>query len=206
MCLFKSLLKNEMLRALIIASSLTVPAMAYAAPAIVTANVNVRSGPGTSYVRLAALPAGIRVDAGPCRGSWCQINSRGYRGWVSARFVSFGTYARGPAYYPQPVYPSTSTTTVIIGGGTGWGPGWGSPYGGRPYWGPRIGHGVYPGWRPGYNPYGRPAWNSHPGSWNPAWGHGPAYRSGWSQPPRFGGNRVFGHIGFENTRPYNSGR
>lgn len=184
MFLFKRLLNKKLVRALIFSSSIFVPVVAFAAPATVTANVNVRSGPGANYGRYAVLPAGVVVDAGPCRGSWCQINSRGYRGWVSARFIRFGGYARGPAY-PSGYYPSGSSAAIIIGGG-GWGPGygWGRGWnpGWNPYWGRRIGHGVYPdrrhGWGPRYDPYA----GSHRGlrPWNPVWGVGPVRRPHWS--------------------------
>ena len=217
MFLFKVILKNKILGPLIFASVIAVPALAFAVPATVTANVNVRSGPGVNYGRLSALPAGIRVDAGPCSGGWCQINNRG---WVSARFVSFGGYARGPVYpsnpypynpYPSDYYPSTSSTTLIIGGG-GWGPGYGWNRGwgpGRdPYWGRRMGHGGYPGWRPvpgpRYDPYARS--NSGQRAWNPAWGVGPSRRPGWSGPN--GHYRIGTGVRpeFGNVRPFHSGR
>ena len=222
MFLFKKRLNKKLVRAFIFPSVLFVPAVAFAVPATVTATVNVRSGPGVNYGRLAALPVGLRVDAGPCRGRWCQVNSGGYRGWVSARFISFGGYVRGPVYpnraylnpvdpysaYPSGYYPSGSSTTVIIGGG-GWGPGYGWDRGWTsgwpPYWGWRGGHGAYPGWRHGWGPRYDPYAGSHRG-WNPAWGVGPARGPHWSgrtAPYRIGtGVRPQ----FGNMRPYHSGR
>ncbi|MCL7997246.1 SH3 domain-containing protein [Brucella sp. 21LCYQ03] len=213
MLLFKKILYNDIARSLIFASALIAPVSASAMPATVTGNVNIRSGPGINYGKLFTLPAGFRLDAGPCRGSWCQINNRGYRGWVSARFIRFGGYAKGPIYpsnlYPDNDYRPSSSTTVIIGGG-GWGPG----SGWNPYWGRRIGRGVYPGWGTGwrhgsgprYDPYARTHGGSGYHGWRPEWGVGPVRNPNWS------GRNGFGRIGdgvrpnFGNMRPYHSGR
>ncbi|ADH89441.1 SH3 type 3 domain protein [Ancylobacter novellus DSM 506] len=47
-------------------------------------NLNVRSGPGTSYEVLGTLPAGSPVDVVGCSGSWCQTQF----GYVSARHLN----------------------------------------------------------------------------------------------------------------------
>ncbi len=74
MSLFKGMLtNNRILGAAVIAATLFTPAIASAATAYVSASVNVRSGPGSNYGRLAALPAGATVNAGSCRNGWCQI-------------------------------------------------------------------------------------------------------------------------------------
>lgn len=65
-------------------------AIASAAPAVVTGNVNVRSGPGTGYAVVDTLRRGERVDIQQCRGSWCYIEKRGPDGWVSANYLSSG--------------------------------------------------------------------------------------------------------------------
>lgn len=81
--------------AVFLLSGLLLPASALAAQAYVTGNVNVRSGPGTGYARLATLPAGARVNIRTCRGNWCNISRARLRGWVSANYLD-RIYAQRP--------------------------------------------------------------------------------------------------------------
>ncbi|WP_247644335.1 SH3 domain-containing protein, partial [Brucella sp. CMUL 010] len=122
MSLFKGMLaNNRLLGAAVLAAAVFIPAIASAAPAVVSASVNVRSGPGAHFTRLAAIPAWTRVNAGPCRNGWCRIgNGSGY-GWISARYVRFASYAGGYAAQPP------ATVIVNNGGYDDWGPalGWG---------------------------------------------------------------------------------
>lgn len=205
--LFNGFLKYNFIKVSALVSAILLPTYAFAAPAIVTSNVNVRSGPGVNYMRLATLPAGIRVDAGPCRGTWCQIRVGRNIGWVASRLLNFRGFTRGP------VYPRSSTT-VIIGGGLAeqwnevpnpyWVPRW--HYHRRTNWwpgyNPRPRTPSGPGWAPGYDPYREP--NVAPPLPTPAprIGEGvrPTTSSDWQ--PR--GRYASGLIG--NTRPYNSGR
>lgn len=197
-----SLPHNKIVAAVIFTSVLAAPVVALAAPAIVTANVNVRAGPGSNYGRFALLPAGIGVDAGPCRGSWCQIRSSGIRGWVSARFLSFARYVPGPNY------PGSRSTTVIIDGGVEdeWGPGWYPRW--VPRWHPHRRPPVRPGYDPyqpdpvpGYDPYRDPGSSPVPPIAPPiGQGVSPMRPSYLKRPDQFGG----GHL--PNTRPPNSGR
>lgn len=76
---------------------------AFAAPAVATGNVNVRSGPGTGYAVIDTLRRGERVDVQQCRGSWCYVEKRGADGWVSSNYLSSGTgWSRPPP--PPPVW------------------------------------------------------------------------------------------------------
>ncbi|ODT70067.1 MAG: hypothetical protein ABS75_14650 [Pelagibacterium sp. SCN 63-23] len=61
---------------------------AQAAPGTVTSNVNVRSGPGTSYAVVDTLRRGEQVDVQRCQGSWCYAVKPGPDGWVSASYLS----------------------------------------------------------------------------------------------------------------------
>lgn len=73
------------------ATSLTGIVSAEAARATVTANVNVRAGPGTDFRVVNRLRAGDRVEVRQCNrsGRWCQIDvRRGRDGWVSSRYLS----------------------------------------------------------------------------------------------------------------------
>ncbi|ASV85679.1 bacterial SH3 domain protein [Ochrobactrum quorumnocens] len=231
MSLFKNMLvKNHLVGMAIVASALFTPAIASAATAYISASVNVRSGPGANYGRLATLPAGITVNAGSCRNGWCQIYNGSSVGFVSARYVRFGSY--------NGAYAAPSNTTVIVsndGYDNGWAPGFGLGLGlgwasGGGYWGPGWGGG--PGWRGGPNYIngciGRNCQSNRGGGrngWNPRWGHGPQWggrgwpnggRGNWgpgrgvgprftSGPDHFGG---FGGGGmhFGNMRPMHAGR
>lgn len=61
-----------------------------AAPGEITSNVNVRSGPGTSYRVIDTLVRGTSVDVGQCRASFCQVRTRNVSGWVSANYLRTG--------------------------------------------------------------------------------------------------------------------
>ena len=61
-----------------------------AAPGVVTSNVNVRSGPGTNYAVVTAIPSGTQVDVQRCDGGYCYVEGRRVSGWVSAQYLSAG--------------------------------------------------------------------------------------------------------------------
>lgn len=63
------------------------PLTAIAETAHTTENVNLRTGPGTEYDRVATLAAGLRVEVLKCQTSWCRIAGQGIRGWVSAGYL-----------------------------------------------------------------------------------------------------------------------
>lgn len=70
----------------------TVPVPPTACTPIVTANnsVNIRSGPGTVYPTIGALPLGVSASVGGKNtdGSWWYINYSGLAGWVSGSVVT----------------------------------------------------------------------------------------------------------------------
>ncbi len=63
---------------------------ANAATGQTTANVNLRIGPGTSHAVLVAIPAGQPVSIIGCVSgyAWCDVVWGGYRGWLSAAYVT----------------------------------------------------------------------------------------------------------------------
>jgi len=71
------------------AAFVSLPA-AQAAPGVVTSNVNVRSGPGTGYAVVTAIPSGTQVDVQRCDGGFCYIEGRRVSGWISAQYLSAG--------------------------------------------------------------------------------------------------------------------
>lgn len=84
-----------------LAGALLYSTAALAAPGHATGNVNMRSGPGTSYPVIAQIPAGAALDIGNC-GGWCQITYAGRSGYVSASYVTAARSAPAPYAYYQP--------------------------------------------------------------------------------------------------------
>jgi hypothetical protein len=83
------------------------PAAALAAAATASQNVNVRSGPATSYPVLTQLHRGDAVDVRQCEGSFCQVTfGTNGTGWVSATYL---TRDYVPPATPAP--PIVATTT-----------------------------------------------------------------------------------------------
>jgi uncharacterized protein YraI len=62
-------------------------ASAFAAPAVATGSVNVRTGPSTQYQRVDTLQRNEVVEVTGCRGGWCYVEKRGADGWVSANYL-----------------------------------------------------------------------------------------------------------------------
>lgn len=154
---------------------------ASARAAVATTDLNIRSGPGTGYAVIGALPAGTQVNTGGCSGNWCRVGG----GFVSASYLAFG--GRAPArVVVQPNYADDVAIGVgafALGAavGSAWGgPGWG--YG--PYWGPGPGYWGGPRYY-GYGPRyygprrgywgGGPGWRGRPVYWG---GRGPGWRGG----------------------------
>ncbi|MFN3508373.1 MAG: SH3 domain-containing protein [Allorhizobium sp.] len=111
-------MKNVWFIAALAASAGALPAVAEAATAFSTANVNMRSGPSTRYPAVIVVPAGSRVDIRGCMSSanWCDVAYAGYRGWVSGSYLQT-TYSQrrvqvGPQYYRPLGIP---TVTFSIG-------------------------------------------------------------------------------------------
>lgn len=136
--LFKSIFKNGVAKTVFLII-LLVPTALWAAPAIVTGNVNMRTGPGVKYRVVTTLNAGLHVDAGPCqRSGWCQVRLGRLTGWASSRYVHFVHPSGAPQYPPE--------LDIYIDG-----PRRPSP----PFWW---------GWRrgPAYPPYYPPPWPPRP--------------------------------------------
>ncbi|MCT8970775.1 SH3 domain-containing protein [Microbaculum marinisediminis] len=87
-------------------------APALAAPAVTTANVNFRSGPGTGYASMGTLPQGTQVDMGECNdaGSWCAVTVNGQSGFVSGQYLE---ETEDPQAWPR-AYTTDSGATVVL--------------------------------------------------------------------------------------------
>jgi uncharacterized protein YraI len=55
--------------------------------AVATTNLNVRSGPGTSYPVIDVLRSGQSVILTSCSGGWCSLSHSGPSGWASERYL-----------------------------------------------------------------------------------------------------------------------
>lgn len=87
------------------AASVASPALAD--PAIATASVNVRTGPGAGYRAIDTLSQGERVDTQRCVSGWCLISYEGPGGWVSRGYLAEVTerpkkrrFTNDPVYDP----------------------------------------------------------------------------------------------------------
>jgi uncharacterized protein YraI len=61
---------------------------AWAVPAIVETDLNVRSGPSTGYPVLDTMPAGATVDVVACYSGWCEIVWDGFGGFASRAYLA----------------------------------------------------------------------------------------------------------------------
>lgn len=68
---------------------ISAPSLAQAANAYATGNVNMRSGPGAGYARIATIPAGAGVTIRGCLTgySWCEVSYAGRYGWTSSDYL-----------------------------------------------------------------------------------------------------------------------
>jgi uncharacterized protein YraI len=72
-----------------------------AAAALVTNDLNLRSGPSTRYGVIDTMPAGAQVSILSCTGSWCRVSWRGEVGYASRSYLSGSGYASN-GYYAEP--------------------------------------------------------------------------------------------------------
>ena len=61
---------------------------AWAVPAIVETDLNVRSGPSTGYPVLDTMPAGATVDVVACYSGWCELVWDGFGGFASRAYLA----------------------------------------------------------------------------------------------------------------------
>src|SRR5690348_14654393 len=126
------------LKHLLLTAGLLMASVGAANAATVTNDLNLRSGPGTGYGVITAMPAGSYVDVLGCTGSWCRVDWRGLEGFASASYLAGGG---GPVYAAAPVYVAPPPVP-IFGFGIGFGGGW------HHY------HGWHHGWHGGHHWHG----------------------------------------------------
>ena len=114
-----------------------------ARPALVTADVNLRSGPGTNAPIIVTIPGGSTVRITSCNGEWCAVIWNGRSGFAIARNLDTGGprqvrrypaqpgYAEGPddGYGPPVVYeaPGYYPPPAVVYGPGYYGPGYYGP-------------------------------------------------------------------------------
>jgi uncharacterized protein YraI len=99
-----------------------------ASAAAVTDNLNLRSGPGTSYSIIGAMPAGSGVRVLGCGRSWCRVAWNDTAGYASRKFISPGS----------PVY---AASTGVFTPNYGYGYGYGYAQAQSSSWAPNLGVG-----------------------------------------------------------------
>ncbi|MBS9477125.1 SH3 domain-containing protein [Ancylobacter radicis] len=175
----------------------------------VTTDVNLRAGPSTSYPVVVVLEGGTPLGIFGCLDdySWCDVDWRGARGWVAARYLEYDYRGRRVEF--EEYAPTIGVPIVAFS----FGDYWGRYYRGRSWysnndrWGPppprRYGPPPGSGYRPpppggpGYGGpgYGGPGYGGPggPGYGGPGYGGpgGPGYRppqqGNWNGRPPQGG-------------------
>lgn len=107
--------------ALAAVAAVALPVIAEAAPAVSTANVNLRSGPSTRYPPVLVIPAGSRLEIFGCMQSanWCDVSYRGYRGWMSGSYLQ-ATYSQRRVYVDPQYYRPLGIPSVTFSVGNYW--------------------------------------------------------------------------------------
>ena len=100
---------------------LALPAIAEAATAYSTANVNMRSGPSTRYPAVVVIPADARVEILGCMrdANWCDVTFARYRGWVSGSYLQT-TYSKRRVYVDPQYYRPLGIPSVQFDVDTYW--------------------------------------------------------------------------------------
>lgn len=163
---------KRLIKSAIIAVALFSATAAHAANAIVTTNLNLRTGPGTNYPSVGSIPNGARVDVSGCTSGygWCQVNYAGRFGWASSRYLAVREGSSGN--YSNNNFGTTAATIgipliagVVIGSAISKNNK--NDYYDRPYYRPH---------QPNYRPHNRPrpphsGWNNNhrPRPSQPGW-------------------------------------
>ncbi|GAB4513688.1 MAG: hypothetical protein Tsb0019_11180 [Roseibium sp.] len=85
-----------------------------AAPAVTTANVNFRQGPGTGFGSLGTIPGGTPVELENCddSGAWCSVNYSGQNGFISGKYLQL-TEAEETTGWPRSFRTDAGATLVL---------------------------------------------------------------------------------------------
>jgi uncharacterized protein YraI len=95
-----------------------------------TANLNMRSGPGTGYSIVKTIPKGTAVEVTGSSGTWKKVIYGSYTGWCSGSYLTAASAPAPVAPAPAPVVTAPSEKTYMkttanlnmrSGAGTGYG-------------------------------------------------------------------------------------
>ncbi len=78
------------LKTLTLAAGVLLASAGIASAAVVTNDLNLRSGPGTRYRVVDTMPAGAHVRVLGCGGAWCRVDWHGRVGFASASYIGGG--------------------------------------------------------------------------------------------------------------------
>lgn len=111
----------QSVRAFLVTGALALSASAaFASPALVISDLNLRSGPGTQYRSVGVVPGGSTVNVFECQRGWCAVSAFGRNGFVNDNYLDFGGPMRGYGPPPPPPPPVVYERPV-------YGPGYGPP-------------------------------------------------------------------------------
>lgn len=82
---------------------------------VTTDNLNMRTGPTTSFSKITTLPLGTPIEVIGSNGSWLKIKANGQVGWVIDTYV---TFTDGTPTNPEPT-PTGDVLTVVNTEGVG---------------------------------------------------------------------------------------
>ncbi len=90
-------------------SGFAMPSAAQAATAYVSTDLNMRYGPSLDYRSFDVIPRGRTVEVLDClpRRDWCEVEYRGYTGWVSSNYLHTASdrrYNYGHASVSVPIF------------------------------------------------------------------------------------------------------
>ena len=159
---------------------------AFAVDGYVSADVNLRSGPGTEYPSVMVVPkwTGLQVQGCVDGYSWCDVQAGPDRGWVYVEYLEF--VQGGEPVYINDNAPQLGIPIVVFSLGTYWDTYYRTRpwYGNRGYW---INHRpIYrplPPRRPGVRPPPRPPIGGRPPITRPPVTRPPVTRPPVTRPP-----------------------
>lgn len=99
-------------------------------PAVTTADVNLRAGPGTQYPVVTTIPYGAGVVVAGCVSgfAWCDVIWGGERGWVAAAYLQV-VYRGAPVVLTARSAPPIGINVVVFDHAY-----WSRYYVGRPWY------------------------------------------------------------------------